>query len=346
MASMKALVTLAGVIAAFLGLWQAPLAYAQSVEEFYSGKTIDLYVGFSAGGGYDVYARLLARHIGRHIPGNPALVVKTMEGAGSVRLANYMYAVAPKDGTVLGSFARGVPLDPLFGNPGPQFKDPSAFTYIGSANSEVSVCGVNPSSGVRRFLDLFEKDLVVGGFGAGTESEQHVKLSNAVLGTRFKLVRGYPGGNDVSLALARGEVQARCGWSWTSIRGGEQMAQVKDGSLLIIVQNSMEKHPDIPDVPLITDFVKTDEQRQMLSLVLAPQKMGRPFFGTPGIPPDRLAALQRAFAETMKDPQFLAEADKMQLEISPIPGSEMESIIRSAYGLPPDLVRKTAEAIR
>lgn len=332
-----------GAIAAITGTTGA---LAQSVEDFYRGKSIDLYVGFSAGGGYDVYARLLARHMGRHVPGTPSIVVKTMEGAGSVRLANFMYAVAPRDGTVLGTFARGVPLDPLFGNPGPQFKDASSFTYIGSANSEVSVCGVNASAGVRRFEDLFEKDLVVGGFGAGTESEQHVKLSNAVLGTRFKLVRGYPGGNDVTLALARNEVQARCGWSWTSIRGSEQMDLVKNGSLLIIVQNSMEKHADIPDVPLITDFVKSETQRQMLSLVLAPQKMGRPFFGTPSIPPDRLAALQTAFMETMKDPQFLQEAEKMQLEISPIPGSEMESIVRAAYALPKDLVRTTGEAIR
>jgi tripartite-type tricarboxylate transporter receptor subunit TctC len=343
---MKSSILRRGLFGALLTLGVANAARAESVEDFYRGKTVELYVGFSAGGGYDVYARLLSRYMGRHIPGNPAMVVKTMEGAGSVRLANYMYAVAPKDGTVIGTFARGVPLDPLFGNPGPQFKDASSFTYIGSANAEVSVCGVNPASGVRRFSDLFEKDLVVGGFGAGTESEQHVKLSNAVLGTRFKLVRGYPGGNDVSLALARGEVQARCGWSWTSIRGGEQMAQVKDGSLVIIVQNSMEKHPDIPDVPLITDFVKSDEQRQMLSLVLAPQKMGRPFFGTPGIPADRLTALQKAFTETMSDPQFLAEADKMQLEISPITGAEMQSIIQSAYATAPDLVKKTAEAIR
>ena len=321
-------------------------ARAQTIDEFYRGKSIDLYVGFSAGGGYDVYARLLARHMGRHIPGSPSIVVKTMEGAGSVRLANWLYAIAPKDGTVFGSFARGVPLDPLFGNPGPQFRDGSAFSYIGSANSEVSVCGVLPSSGVRQFADLFEKDLVVGGFGAGTESEQHVKLSNAVLGTRFKLVKGYPGGNDVTLAMARGEVQGRCGWSWTSIRASEQMAQVKNGSLLIIVQNSVVKHADLPDTPLVTDFVKTETQRQMLSLVLSPQKLGRPFFGPAGIPADRLAALQKAFSETMVDDQFLKEAESMQLEISPITGGEMQAIINDAYRVSPDIAKQTAQAIK
>ena len=319
---------------------------AQTPEDFYRGKSIDLYVGFSAGGGYDVYARLLARHMGRHIPGAPTIVVKTMEGAGSVRLANWLYAIAPKDGTVFGTFARGVPLDPLFGNAGPQFSNGSAFSYIGSANAEVSVCGVAPSSGVRRFSDLFERDLVVGGFGAGTESEQHVKLLNTVMGTRFKLVKGYPGGNDVTLALARGEVQGRCGWSWTSIRGSDQINQVKDRSLIILVQNSLEKHADLPDVPLITDFVKTEAQRQMLSLVLAPQKLGRPFFGPAGIPADRLGALQEAFQSTMNDPQFREEAEKMQLEISPITGSEMHDIIADAYRTAPDLVRRVGEAIR
>lgn len=335
-----------GAFAALVAMACATIARGQAVDDFYRGKSLDLYVGFSAGGGYDVYARLLARHMGRHIPGAPAIVVKTMEGAGSTRLANWLYAIAPKDGTVFGSFARGVPLDPLFGNPGPQFADGSAFSYIGSANSEVSVCGVMPSSGVRRFADLFEKDLVVGGFGAGTESEQHVKLLNAVLGTRFKLVKGYPGGNDVTLAMARGEVQGRCGWSWTSIRGAEQMSQVRDGSLLILVQNSLEKHADLPDVPLITDFVKTPTQLRMLSLVLAPQKLGRPFFAPAGMPPERLAALQKAFSETMVDAQFLQEAEKMQLEISPITGGEMESIVREAYRAPADLARRTAEAIR
>lgn len=321
-------------------------AQAQSVEDFYRGKNVDMYVGFSSGGGYDVYARLIARHMGRHIPGAPNIVVKNMEGAGSVRLANWLYAIAPKDGTVMGMFARGVPLDPLFGNPGPQFKDGSAFTYIGSANNEVSVCGVDAKAGIKTFSDLFDKDVIVGGFGAGTESEQHVKISNAVLGTRFKLVKGYPGGNDVNLALSRGEVQGRCGWSWTSIRGAEQMKQIKDGSLLILVQNSLEKHADLPDVPLIMDFVKTEDQRQMLSLVLAPQKMGRPFFGPPGIPADRLAALQKAFTETMTDPEFVQAADKMQLEVSPISGAEMEKIIKDAYAVDPALVKRTGDAIR
>ena len=335
---------LAALVAGAVLLSQA--AQAQTPEQFYAGKTVDIYVGFSVGGYYDVYARLVGRHIGRHIPGKPNVTVKNMEGAGSVRLANWFYAVTPKDGTVFGTIARGVPLDPLFGNPGPQFKDGNGLSYIGSANSEVSVCGASPRAGIKTFEDLLTKELVVGGFGTGTESEQHVKLSNAVLGTKFKLVRGYPGGNDVNLAMERGEVQGRCGWSWTGIRASEYMNQVRNGQLVVFIQNSMEKHPDIPNVPLIMDKATTPEQKQMLQLVLAPQKMGRPFMGPPGIPADRLEALRKAFADTMKDPLFLDEAEKAGLEISPISGEEMQALIEDAYKVAPALVQKTAEAIK
>lgn len=321
------------------------LVRADPVEDFYRGRNLELMVGFSPGGGYDVYARLIGRHLGKHIPGNPTVIVKNMEGAGSTRLANWLYAVAPKDGSVIGSFARGVPLDPLFGNPGPQFKDAAAFSYIGSANDEVSVCGSNKTAGIAAFSDLSSRELVVGGFGAGTESEQHVKLLNAVLNTKIKLVKGYPGGNDVNLAMDRGEVQGRCGWSWTGVRA-QYMDRVKDGSLVILVQNSLAKHPDLPDVPLIMDLAQTDDQKKMLQLVLGPQKMGRPLMGPPGIPSDRLEALRRAFDATMKDADFLKEAERSKLEISAITGAEMEKIIVDAYRTPPDLVRRTAEAIK
>ena len=327
------------------GLAAPSFSMADPVGDFYRGKSVELIVGFSPGGGYDVYARLVGRHMGKHIPGNPTIVVKNMEGAGSTRLANWLHAVAPKDGAVFGSFARGVPLDPLFGNPGPQFKDAAAFSYIGSANDEVSICGTAKGSGVGAFSDLLTKELVVGGFGAGTESEQHVKLLNAVLNTKFKLVKGYPGGNDVNLAMDRGEVQGRCGWSWTGVRA-QFMDRVKDGSLVILVQNSLARHPDLPETPLIMDLARTDEQRQMLRLVLGPQKMGRPFMGPPGIPRERLDALRLAFDATMKDPEFLKEADKAQLEISPISGDEMEKIIVDAYRTPTALVSRTAEAIK
>ena len=212
---------LASVLAAVLVLVVAfPLvtaARAQSVADFYRGKTIDLNIGYSVGGGYDLYARLIARRLGAHIPGNPTVVPKNMEGAGSLRLANYLYSAAPNDGTVIGAVSRGAAFDPLLNEKGARF-DASKFSWIGSANNEVSVCVALASSGVTKFDDLFTNQLTIGSTGAADDTYQFPALINAVLGTKFKIVTGYPGGNDVSLALERGEVQGRCGWSWSSIK--------------------------------------------------------------------------------------------------------------------------------
>jgi tripartite-type tricarboxylate transporter receptor subunit TctC len=325
--------------------WIATSASSQSPAEFYKGKTIDLYVGFTVGGGYDVYARLLSRHIGKHIPGSPTVVVKNMEGAGSIRLANWLYNVAPKDGTALGTFARGIPFDPLLGNPGPQFTDGSKFSFIGSANSESSVCIAWHTAGFKTVEDMKNKEFIVGGISSANESDQHPKVLNVVLGTRTKLVTGYPGGNDVTLAMERGEVQGRCGWSWTSVKTSHSN-WLKDGTIMVLIQNALEKHPDLPNTPLVMDLAATEEQKQTLRLVFAPQKMGRPYVAPPGIPPDRLAALRTAFNATMNDPDFLAEAEKSKLEISPITGEEVEAIVREAYTIPKELALKTGALMR
>jgi tripartite-type tricarboxylate transporter receptor subunit TctC len=333
-----------GAYALVFGSLAAP-AWSQSPAEFYKGRAVDLYVGFTVGGGYDVYARLLSRHMGKHIPGSPTIVVKNMEGAGSIRLANWLYAVAPKDGSVFGTFARGIPLDPLLGNPGPQFTDGSTFSFIGSANSESSVCIAWHTTGFKSIEDMQNKELIVGGISSANESDQHPKVLNGVLGTKTRLVTGYPGGNDVTMAMERGEVQGRCGWSWTSVKTSHSN-WLQDGTLKILIQNALERHPDLPDTPLVMDLAKTEEQKQMLRLVFAPQKMGRPYVAPPGIPADRLAALRAAFNATMKDPDFLAEAEKSKLEISSITGEEMEAIVREAYRTPKDLALKTGALMR
>lgn len=336
------------LLSAFVGAFvpfSGMQASADEISDFYSGRTVEIYVGFTAGGGYDIYARLLANHIGRHIPGNPDVIVRNMPGAGSVALANWLYAVAPRDGTVFGSFARGVPLDPLFGNPGPQFASFSDFNYIGSANQEVSVCMAKSTAGVLDFDSLRNNELVVGGFGAGTESEQHVMLLNGVMGTQFRLVRGYPGGNDVNMAMESGEVDGRCGWSWTSVRA-THLADIESGELTVLVQNAVAGHPDLPDVPVVIDLAETEEQRQMLFLVLSPQIMGRPFMAPPGIPEDRLAALQQAFDATMADPVFLEEAAATRLEVSAITGDEMRRLYEQAYATDPVIVQRLSDALR
>jgi tripartite-type tricarboxylate transporter receptor subunit TctC len=339
---------LAAVLAAVLTLAVAFLlvtaARAQSVADFYRGKTIELDIGYSVGGGYDLYARLIARRLGTHIPGNPTVVPKNMEGAGSLRLANYLYAAAPSDGTVIGATSRGAAFDPLLNETGARF-DASKFSWIGSANNEVSVCVALASSGVTKFDDLFTKQLTIGSTGAADDTYQFPALVNAVLGTKFKIVTGYPGGNDVSLALERGEVQGRCGWSWSSIKT-TRFNWVRDKRIVVLVQMSLSKHPDLPDVPLIMDLAKTDEQRQIFKMIFARQTMGRPYLAPPGVPADRLAALRKAFMDTMADQEFLGEAEQSKFEINPVDGEQLEALVKNIYQTPPEVVKKAAAMVQ
>ncbi len=325
--------------AAFAAL-AIPGARAQSAAEFYTGKSIDLEIGYSVGGGYDLYARLLARHLGDHIPGHPTIVPKNMEGAASLRLANYLYAAAPRDGTVIGAVSRGAAFDPLLDEKGAQF-DASKFSWIGSANNEVSVCIALQSSGITSFDDVLTKQLTIGSTGVGDDTYQFPALMNAELGTKFKIVTGYPGGNDITLALERGEVQGRCGWSWSSIVATRK-DWITSKKIIVLVQMSLSKHPDLPDVPLIMDLAKTTEQRQIFKLIFARQVMGRPFTAPPGVPADRVAALRQAFADTMKDKSFLDDAAKGKFEINPVGGEELDALVKEIYQTPPQVTKKAA----
>ena len=330
-------------LAASLALLPA-VAVAQSPAEFYKGKTVDLYIAYSVGGGYDLYARLLARHLGKHIPGNPLVVPKNMEGAGGLRLANWLYAAAPRDGTAIGATSRSVAFENILGNRAAQY-DASKFTWIGSANDEVSVCVSWHTSGVAKFEDALVKELTVGSTGQGDDTYQFPRFVNNVLGTKFKIITGYPGGNDVSLAMERGEVGGRCGWSWSSVKS-IRASWVTEKKINLLMQFSLAKHADLPDVPLVMDLAKTDEQRQMFRLIFARQTMGRPFQGPPGMPADRLRALQQAFMDTMKDKDFLAEADKAQFEITPVSGEAIEKLVADAHRTPPEVAQKAGLLVK
>jgi tripartite-type tricarboxylate transporter receptor subunit TctC len=333
-----------GMIVAAAVALSASAASAQNPAEFYKGKNVDLYIGYSVGGGYDVYARLLARHMGKHIPGNPTVVPKNMEGAGSLRLANWLYNVAPKDGTAFGIIGRGTGFDPLLGKKGAQF-DASKFNWIGSANNEVSVCVAWHTTGIKKIEELYGKELTVGGTGASADTDQFPRVTNGVLGTKFRVITGYPGGNDIGLAMERGEVNGRCGWSWSSVKSTHPQ-WVEQKKINILVQLALAKHPDLPDIPLIVDLAKSDEQKQVLKIIFARQVMGRPFLAPPNVPQDRVAALRKAFMDTMKDNDFLAEAEKAQLEITPVAGEEIQKLVGDLYQTKPEIARKAGELLK
>jgi tripartite-type tricarboxylate transporter receptor subunit TctC len=308
------------------------------------GKTLEINVGTSAGAGYDLYARLLARHLGKHIAGAPALVVKNMAGAGGMRLFSYLANVAPKDGSVIGTFGRGVAFEDLL-NPKSGMPDGRTFGWLGSMNDEVSVCVAWKSSDVTKFEDVMTRELTVGASGAGGDTFIFPSVLNGVLGTRFKIVNGYPGGNEISMALERGEVQGRCGWSWSSLKA-THLKWVETGQMRVITQIGLTKHPDLPNVPLALEFAKTAEQSDALRLVFARQSMAWPFAAPPGTPKARVEELRKAFAATLDDPEFVADAQKIGLEVRQVHGEEIDTILAQAYGVAEGTVRRTAEMLK
>jgi tripartite-type tricarboxylate transporter receptor subunit TctC len=314
-------------------------AHAQSVEEFYRGKTVTIQVGFTAGGGYDLYARVLGRHMGRHIPGNPQVVVQNMPGAGSLKATQFVYSVAPKDGTVLASVSRGMATEPLLNDA--KF-DATKLTWIGSVTSETSICATWHTSPVKTWDDMFKREFTLGGSAVGADPDTFALILRNVFGAKVKLVTGYPGGNDINLAMERGEVDGRCGWSWSSLKSQKQwLPQVNP-----LIQFALEKNADIPQVPFAIERAANEEQRQVLRLLVAGQYLGRPFFSTPDVPAGRKEALRAAFDATMKDAQFLAETTKLDLEVTPASGKAIDSFLAGLYATPKDVVRKAAAAIQ
>jgi tripartite-type tricarboxylate transporter receptor subunit TctC len=316
---------------------------AQPVADFYRGKTVTLTVGYSAGGGYDTYARILAHHMGRHIPGQPAIVVQNAPGAGSMRAANTIFNVAPKDGTAFGMFGRGIALEPLIGTSPAQF-EATKFLWLGSGTEEAAVVVIRAEKGIKTWADMLTKPFTVGGEGTGSDPDVYALMLKNVFGVKLRLISGYPGTTEMALAVERGEVDGRASWSWSSLKSlkPDWIAQKK---INIPVQLNLHKSPDLPDVPLIGDFAKSERERQILKLVLSRQTMGRPFMAPPGLPTDRAAALRTAFDQTMKDPAFVAEARARGQEVNPVSGQEIEALLTELYATPKDVVEETKRAI-
>jgi tripartite-type tricarboxylate transporter receptor subunit TctC len=317
-------------------------ARADSVEDFYKGKTVSIIIGYSVGGGYDTYARLLARHLGNHIPGRPSMLPQNMPGAGSVKAANFIYEAASKDGTAIATFGRTIPVAPLFASSGATF-DGTKLGWLGSISNDTSLCITSDKSVVKTWDDFLTKPSTFGGEGAGSDPDVFTLLFKNVFGAKVKLVTGYPGTNDTSLAMERGEIDGFCGLSYSTLKS-RHPEWLKNKSINIIVQAALKKEPELPNVPLVTDLVKNQEQLQIVKLLLVGQEMARPFAVPPGIPADRKAALSSAFERTMKDPAFLAEAQKQNLDVNPVSGKNVEALLAEVYATPKDIIDKAAKA--
>jgi tripartite-type tricarboxylate transporter receptor subunit TctC len=333
-----------GLVAAILiAVSSAGMACADPVADFYRGKTVSVFIGFGPGGGYDLSARVLARHMGRHIPGQPTLVPRNMPAAGSLQLANYLYSVAPRDGSEFGIFGRTLPIDPLIGTPGVQF-DALKFTWLGSTSNEVSTCVAWHTSPVKTASDLFENQLLVGAAGAASPSAVFPYVFNAVLGTKFKVITGYPGSANILTAMEAGELTGFCAWGWVPM-SATRPDWIRDKKFNVLFQIGLTKHPDHPEVPLVLDLAKTPEDRQVLEFVVAPQVFARPFAAPPGIPGERAAALRQAFEATLRDPAFIAEAEKLKLEPELVTAGEIEELLRRIYAAPPPVVARARAAL-
>jgi len=320
----------------------AGTAAADPVAEFYKGKQMQFVIRSNVGGGYDQYSRLLGRHIVKHIPGNPTMLPVNMPGGGGLKAANYVAAVAPKDGTILTMVSQGLPMDQALGlNKGLQ-ADMKTFNWVGNMSDSNQVTVTWHSSPTKTIEDAMQRETVIGATGAGSISTQIPAVLNNVLGTKFKVIFGYPGGSDINLAMERGEVEGRATNPWASYVSTTPH-YISEKRLNLLVQVGMRKDADLPNVPLMRDLGKTADDKAILDYVSKAVSVGRPVGTTPGVPADRVAALRKAFDATLKDAEFKAEADKQKMEISPMTGAELQELIESLIDAPDSLLKKVSE---
>lgn len=314
-------------------------AHAQSSDGFYKGKVVTIGIGGTAGGGIDIGARMMARFWGKYLPGNPTVTPQLMPGAGGVRLVEHLYAVAPKDGTYVGAFATGPIIEPLISTREVKYKI-SDFTAVGALEKDVSFCTTWHSSPIKTIDDAKQREVTVAGTGAASSTDIFPLALNATLGTKFRLISGYVGTQETIMAIERGETDGRCGWGWSSLKSSKP-DWVRDKKLNFLIQLGLEKHPEAQDVPLALDLIPTQEGKQMMRVLVAPQNITRPYLAPPGLPAERVRELRDGFIAALKDPVLVAEFTKvMGEEPSPTNGADMQKILEDMYSTPPDVVAK------
>ena len=331
------------MLAAVLFAAGAAGARAQSAEQFYRGRQISLVVFSGAGSTYDIYARLLARHLGEHIPGHPTFVVQNMLGAGGLKVEEYLYRIAPKDGSVIGTIGRGLPFEPMLGHNEVNV-DPLKFTWLGSMNRDVSLALSWFTSPVKTFDDLKKHELLVPGTGAGADSEIMPRAFNQLAGTRFKIIEGYRDTPVGALAMERGELDGVGYWSWSSIMAAHP-DWVRDRKINLLFHTGTAPLADAPGVPGIRDLVTDPVDRRALAFLLAREIMGRPYLAPPGLPVDRTAALRTAFAATLRDPAFLADAQRARLDVALVSGEEIDALLKDSAAAPADVIARVKQAL-
>lgn len=330
-------------LAAFTAALAAPgAASAQSVEEFYKGKQLQVVIYTPGGSTYDMYARFLMQYMGRYMPGNPTFIPRNMPGAGGIAATQFLHRIAPKDGTVFGTIARNLPFEPILGKPEADF-DPLSFTWLGSMNRERSIALSWHTSKVRTLKDLQNMELLVPGTGAGADSEVMPLAFNALFGTRFKIVRGYKSTSDATLAVERGELDGIAYWSWSAIQSSHKH-WLDEKKVNVLFHTGPEPDPEIK-APSIRTLVRDDVERAALEFILAREVLGRPFLAPPGIPEDRAKALKAAFNATMVDKDFLAEAKKRNIEVELVTGDEVTEVLRRAAASPPQVIERVKKAL-
>ena len=315
-------------------------ARAQETGAYYAGKTISIIVGFGAGGGYDLYARLLSRHLGAHIPGQPTVIVQNMEGAGGVRAANHVYSVAAKDGTVIAAVNQGAAMFQMLGGKGAQY-NPAKFQWLGSMASSNNTVYVWSTSGIKTIDDARKREVSMAGSGVISDANIYPAILNAIAGTKFKIINGYAGTNESNLALERGEVEGRGGGAYSSLVSTRPL-WLKNRQITVLAQVGTEKEADLPDVPLLTDLATNEEDLQIAKLVTLPVSIGYNFWLSPDVSPDLVKILSRAFSAAMKDPELIESAKKQSLDIRPKTAEELTRMLQDASRIPEPVLKKTA----
>jgi tripartite-type tricarboxylate transporter receptor subunit TctC len=317
-------------------------AWAQAGPSL-AGKNVQMLIGFGAGGGYDLWGRVVARHIGKHLPGNPTVVPQNMPGAGSFVAANNIYNLAPKDGSVIGIIARDAALGPITGAVGARF-DPTRITWLGTPTTETNVCIANSTAKVKTIQDLYTTQLIVGDTGVGTGTHSYPKALNALLGMKFKIIAGFPSSSDVFLAMERGEVDGICE-SLDSV-SGKRPDWLPNRKVTILFQGGAAPNPELKDTPFVADLARSPDDRLAIEFLYAGQGIGRPFVAPPDMPADRLKMVRDAFRETMRDPEFIEDAKRNMLDVAPEDGEHLAALIQKIYATPKPIVEKIGELIK